>query len=109
MTGNRYGILSFVYQARRPFHPKRLWDLIHDKFVVMQNVEQVVDEDSSSTTSSSPSDEDFEMVDATSSTSSDPEMDDDDLAGTEYKKDIDPRVSLAPSLETLMNVPTNGQ
>lgn len=36
----RYGISSFMYQARRPFHPKRLFDLIHDKFILLQNKEQ---------------------------------------------------------------------
>lgn len=28
----KYGISSFVYQARRPFHPRRFWDLIHSEW-----------------------------------------------------------------------------
>lgn len=27
-----YGIASFAYQARRPFHPQRFWDLIHSEW-----------------------------------------------------------------------------
>lgn len=31
-----YGINNFVYKSRRPFHPERLFQLIRDKFVVIE-------------------------------------------------------------------------
>lgn len=31
-----YGINNFVYRSRRPFHPERLYHLIRDKFVVIE-------------------------------------------------------------------------
>lgn len=39
-----YGISSFVYRARKPFHPKRLYQLIYDKFVLMEDAEEPGDE-----------------------------------------------------------------
>lgn len=34
-----------MYKARRPFHPRRLFSLIHDKFIVLQNVETQGDDE----------------------------------------------------------------
>ncbi|RLL95412.1 hypothetical protein CFD26_105457 [Aspergillus turcosus] len=34
-----YGINNFVYTARRPFHPRRIFSLLHDKFIILQNNE----------------------------------------------------------------------
>ncbi|KAL3480947.1 CobW/HypB/UreG, nucleotide-binding domain-containing protein [Aspergillus californicus] len=33
-----YGINNFVYTARRPFHPRNLFALLHDKFIILQSM-----------------------------------------------------------------------
>ncbi|KAI9927294.1 hypothetical protein ASPWEDRAFT_33226 [Aspergillus wentii DTO 134E9] len=40
-----YGINNFVYTARRPFQPRRLFALLHDKFILLQNVEGAEEEE----------------------------------------------------------------
>ncbi|KAI5305035.1 hypothetical protein KEM56_005461 [Ascosphaera pollenicola] len=40
-----YGINNFVYSARRPFHPRRLFALLHDKFILLQNKEEEEDDE----------------------------------------------------------------
>ncbi|KAF8670155.1 COBW/P47K family protein [Rhizoctonia solani] len=42
-----YGISNFVYRRRRPFHPERLWKIIGDKFVVIQNEYEGLNKDES--------------------------------------------------------------
>ncbi|KAK6088905.1 CobW/HypB/UreG [Seiridium cupressi] len=39
-----YGIGTFVYRARRPFHPERLWNMVKDVFVVIQTEYEAVDD-----------------------------------------------------------------
>ncbi|KAL2074747.1 hypothetical protein VTL71DRAFT_8526 [Oculimacula yallundae] len=53
-----YGINSFVYLARRPFDPKRLFELVYDKFVILepQNEEGEEDKDEDEDASENESD-----------------------------------------------------
>jgi hypothetical protein len=99
LTPYMYGISSFVYPARRPFHPKRLFDLIHDKFIVLQNVDQVIEEKEDA--------EDEDIADANSSNDEDEEDDElegsdtemeDEMDGKDFAKEIDPKVPISHSL-----------
>ncbi|KAI1136307.1 putative cobalamin synthesis protein [Hypoxylon sp. FL0543] len=64
-----YGIGTFVYRARRPFSPARLWDMIKSVFVVIQMEYQVegedmdVDEDGTQNEKDDEADEDSDMED----------------------------------------------
>ncbi|WVQ66915.1 uncharacterized protein L199_005106 [Kwoniella botswanensis] len=40
-----YGISSFVYTARRPFHPHRLWELLSSPFCIIQSAEEEEEEE----------------------------------------------------------------
>lgn len=41
-----YGVRSFVYSRYRPFHPRRLWGLVYDKFILqMEHPEDEMDVD----------------------------------------------------------------
>ncbi|KPM37235.1 hypothetical protein AK830_g9312 [Neonectria ditissima] len=49
-----YNVRSFIYSRRRPFHPRRLWSLLYDKFILQ--LEQVEDDDEDD-------DDDLDMMD----------------------------------------------
>jgi hypothetical protein len=90
-----YGITNFVYSARRPFHPKKLFDLIHDKFIVLQNVEKDEEDDEDSEGSHMEMDEASENgydPDAMQDGESDAEMED-ELKDKKYDIDIPTDVS----------------
>lgn len=61
----RYGINNFVYTARKPFHPRRLFSLIHDKFILLQsmNTHNHGDEDDDEEEEESEDDEEIEDFD----------------------------------------------
>ncbi|KAI7160085.1 cobW-domain-containing protein [Hortaea werneckii] len=40
-----YNVRNFVYVRRRPFHPRRLFELIHDKFILQQPADEDEDDD----------------------------------------------------------------
>ncbi|KAG2420526.1 hypothetical protein HFD88_000138 [Aspergillus terreus] len=58
-----YGINNFVYRARRPFHPRRLFALLHDKFIILQNGAEEEDDENEDDDEDEDEDEDMEDAD----------------------------------------------
>ncbi|KAG8688530.1 hypothetical protein FRC11_005272 [Ceratobasidium sp. 423] len=69
-----YGISNFVYRRRRPFHPERLWKIIGDKFVVIQNEYEELKEDRSEGSDTSMEDSEDE-TDGSESREAQPQLD----------------------------------
>lgn len=85
-----YGIGTFVYRARRPFHPERLWNTIKSVFVVIQTEYQIegegmdVDED--------------EGDDADGGDNDSDEDEDEDEDMEEEQPQLDPKARLASKM-----------
>ncbi|KAK7753138.1 hypothetical protein SLS62_004870 [Diatrype stigma] len=86
-----YGIGTFVYRARRPFHPARLWNTIKNVFVVIQEEMVVVDEDGEEMTDAEEDDDDDDED------MEDVEGDDDDDEEEEQPQ-LDPKKRLAAKM-----------
>ncbi|KAI5291186.1 hypothetical protein KEM54_005970 [Ascosphaera aggregata] len=74
-----YGINSFVYSARRPFNPRRLFALLHDKFILLQSKNDEDEEE----------DEDEDEDDAMETDDVEGEDEDDEMKDIDEKDDAD--------------------
>ncbi|MBW0477775.1 hypothetical protein O181_017490 [Austropuccinia psidii MF-1] len=80
-----YGVGTFVYRARRPFSPKRLWETIRNVFVVIQ--EEFIDDGDDA-----PSGDEKEPIKSESSEASDGQ--DSETEGQEKQPQLNPRKRL---------------
>ncbi|KAI6807666.1 hypothetical protein KC332_g13902 [Hortaea werneckii] len=85
-----YNVRNFVYVRRRPFHPRRLFELIHDKFILQQPADE--DEDDGQ-------DEDAEDGDVS--------MDEQDVADGTDEEDGDDEMNDAPALPDTATILAN--
>ncbi|ETS02571.1 cobW-domain-containing protein [Trichoderma reesei RUT C-30] len=58
-----YNVQNFIYSRLRPFHPKRLWALIYDKFILQMEQPDEDDDDGEEDEEEEDGEEDAEMVD----------------------------------------------
>ncbi|KAI6821416.1 hypothetical protein KC340_g13169 [Hortaea werneckii] len=70
-----YNVRNFVYVRRRPFHPRRLFELIHGKFIF----QQPADEDEDDGQDEDAEDGDVSMDDQDEAAGTDEEGDDDEM------------------------------
>ncbi|KAL4747025.1 hypothetical protein BDW72DRAFT_197133 [Aspergillus terricola var. indicus] len=78
-----YGINNFVYTARRPFHPRRLFSLIHDKFILLQSLSS---HDHGDGDEDEDDDEDEEDEDSSNANTSESEEEDSDTEITDFSQ-----------------------
>lgn len=74
-----------MYRARRPFHPRRLFALLHDKFILLQNREQDEEEEENEEGGEEEEGDEQET----------PEDDDDDMESIEDFEQPEPAIILA--------------
>lgn len=79
-----YNVRNFIYTRTRPFHPRRLWSLLYDKFI-LQMEEPEGDEDEEAMDE----DDDANMSDEDVDDKEDEEWEDDDSEADEADEDED--------------------
>lgn len=73
-----YGVNNFVYSARRPFHPKRLYEAIRDKFLVIEQNAYIDDEEEQQQEDEDDQDDEQDEESEDESNEGDDEQEDDD-------------------------------
>lgn len=73
-----YGVNNFVYSARRPFHPKRLYEAIRDKFLVIEQNAYIDDEEEQQQEDEDDRDDEQDEESEDESKEGDDEQEDDD-------------------------------
>lgn len=76
---DRYNVRNFVYVRRRPFSPRRLFELLHDKFILQHPIAELDEEEGEE---EEEEEEDESMEDASDSDNSDEDEEDEDEDAT---------------------------
>ncbi|KAH0150325.1 cobW-domain-containing protein, partial [Aureobasidium melanogenum] len=101
-----YGINSFVYRARRPFSPGRLYELVHDKFVILEPQDEEKEEEeeeeggSEDDATDSQDEEDAELDDAANESEGDEKETEQSLESKASTSDSAAHSSDSSSLKT---------
>ncbi|KZL78669.1 CobW domain-containing protein (CobW/HypB/UreG) [Colletotrichum tofieldiae] len=80
-----YNVRNFIYTRTRPFHPRRLWSLLYDKFILQMEAPEDdedamdEDEDDADMCDAEPSDEENEEWEDDEEDNDDDEEEDDDM------------------------------